>query len=229
MTHTQPTTPEKLRLRSVAWQHFVELLDAHGLRAAARFVGLFLLASGFSWLALYPENAEAAFVAAVTWRDYALPTCAWIFAATFGAPSALRFIRDAVPERAPAGDTIEGMDVEKVIAHLQQHRTFKRDDVERAFGVPRYRYTALVQKLKKLGVLVPGVNNMSVLSDEWTADELRGMFAGCETAAELSAPVRIVRPAGSPPLFRSRALSSESPMETDEKPSGNPCATACAA
>lgn len=228
MTNTQPT-PEKLRLRCVAWQHFVAFLDDHGLRAAARFVMTFAAAASASWIALYPTEARAAAEAAMTWNGYAVPTVAWVFALTFSAAPAWRFMRDAIPERAPTGDTIEGMEVERVIEHLQRFRTFKRDDVERAFGIPRYRYTALVQKLKKLGVLVPGENNMSILSADWNADALRELFAGRETAAELAAPVRIVRPTPPTPLFQRRPLSSETPMETDEKPLGNLCATACAA
>lgn len=216
-------------MRSVVWTHVVEFLDDHGFRAAAKFALTFSVATFASWLALYPEDAQAAASAVVTWNDYAVPTVAWVFALTFAAPPAWRFVRDSMPEPAPAGDTIEGMEVEKVIAHLQAHRTFKRDDVERAFGIPRYRYTALVQKLKKLGVLVPGENNMSVLSADWNATALQELFAGRETAAELVAPVRIVRPAGSPPLFQRRPLSDETPQETAEKPSGSPCATVCAA
>jgi hypothetical protein len=219
----------KKTLFKIIWSHLLELLDEYGFRAAGRTILMAFIAGLLSAAAMYPAELERAFLMAMEWHDGALPRTVWIWIAVFAAPPVWRFMRDAfesVP--APTGDTIEGMDMEKVIAHLTAHRTFKRDDIERAFGIPRYRYTALVKKLKAIGVLIPGDNNMSVLSEEWTPDALRGLFIGRETAAELERPVRIVRPSQSPTPF-TRRIIEQTPMETAGKRTGNACATPCAA
>ncbi len=52
-----------------------------------------------------------------------------------------------------------GASLEKVIAYLMMAGTFKRDDIEREFGVARGTYYEMVGILDKIGIFIRGENN----------------------------------------------------------------------
>jgi hypothetical protein len=206
------------------WNHALRSLDEHGIRSAANKLLLCFLAGVLSSAALYPDDLGRAFNLAMTWHNYAVPKVLWIFGLVFFSPAIVRIVRNWL--KTPAGETIEGIPTTELIDHLFTEGTFKRDDIERKFNVPRYRYTALAKKLKELDVLCSGPrNNETILNPDCTRETLADILAGKMTAGELERPLNIVRPL---PYFARRTIS-ESPMETDVKPVCSPCATVCAA
>lgn len=223
--------PHKSLIR-VLWRKFVEVVDAHSFRDMAKFIILSFVAGLFSSAAL---DGGKLIQSIAEWRNGAVPTIILSIIFVFSFPWFYRTLREAFittcdnidrrrSERAAGayseagdyeeGDTIEGMDTEAVIDHLLKKRTFKRDDIESQFQIPRYRYSALVKKMKEIGVLVGGENNMSVLSEEWNREKLRALFAGKEVAADLEKQVNIVRIPSPTPLFKRRAISCATLEET---------------
>lgn len=207
-------TPEKDTMRSVIWQKMVAAVRDHkaiDLIKGAIYVSVVLIMCSAA-----TDGGNFA-TRLMEWRNGAVPTITMILVSSFYAPRAFKslvgIVQDAYESAQPEeewGDeqTIEGMNTEQVIDHLITRSTFKREEVEARFGVPRYRYSALVKKLKEIGVLVTGENNMSVLnSEEWNRDSLRRLFAGKETAAELEREVRVVRSIPSPTPFERRPVT----------------------
>mgnify|MGYP001236172436 CR=1 FL=1 len=232
-------TPKKL-MRSVLWQKLVAFVEDHSVRTGLKIVGLFFFAGVVSAILTSPEVADLTFSRVMTWRNYTVPVTLWVLFLTFYGRRVYLWLTNSIAshiaftEDVPDEDCmIEGIPVSDLVDHLVKFKTFKRDDIERKFLVPRYRYTALTKKLKELDVLTHGLNNMTVLGPEWNREKLLSLFAGRESADELEKTVNIVRPIPSPtPRFTRRRISEETAEESHVRPyvqpSRNLCETTCA-
>jgi hypothetical protein len=54
------------------------------------------------------------------------------------------------PKKIPTGNTIEGIPTLELLDHLFEHKSFKREDIENKFGIPRNRYGILATKLESI-------------------------------------------------------------------------------
>lgn len=237
----------KKHMTSVLWQKLIGFTEAHSIRSGLKFVGLSFVAGLISAALTSPEATDRYFTLIMEWRNYTVPVTLWVVFLTFYGKRAALFIFGGVADALrPSEDDeeageqdmmLEGIPVTALVDHLVKFKTFKRDDIERKFLVPRYRYTALAKKLKEIGVLTHGQNNMSVLGEEWGREELTALFAGKEGADELEKGINIVRPLPSPVAFSRRRISEETAKESHVQPIVQPmgsrraalCATACAA
>lgn len=235
---------EKKSMVSVVWQKLVAFVEAHSIRKGMKTVALFFIIGIVSAGLTSPEAADLTFSRVMEWRNYTVPVTLWVAFLTFYGKRCIMWAYEGVAASLPVYDDeeveeegdcmIEGIPVTKLVDHLMKFKTFKRDDIEKKFLVPRYRYTALAKKLKELDVLTHGVNNMSVLGPEWDRAKLLDLFAGKESADELEKSVNIVRPLPSPALFSRRRISEETAKESHVQPMVQPtvrpmrelCATA---
>lgn len=238
------TNIEKKRMSSVVWQKLVAFIEAHSVRSMLKFVGLSFVAGLISAALTSPEETDRYVSLIMEWRNYTVPVTLWVvFLTFFGKRMALFIFGGVADVLRPSDDDeevgeqemmLEGIPVAALVDHLVKFKTFKRDDIERKFLVPRYRYTALAKKLKEIGVLTHGQNNMSVLGEEWGRRELTNLFSGKEGADELEREVNIVRPLPSPASFTHRRISQETAKESHVQPIVQPtvrpmrelCATA---
>lgn len=226
------------KMRSVLWRKAVTFTEAHSVRRGLKFLGMAFVAGLLSAIATAPETAEVNFNRIMEWRNYTVPVTLWVVFLTFYGKKVMIWLVDSLARLVPSyeveeveeeGDCmIEGIPVTGLVDHLMKHKTFKRDDIERKFLVPRYRYTALAKKLKELDVLTHGINNMSVLGEEWNREKLLDLFAGKESADELEKSVNIVRPLPSPALFSRRRISEETATESHVQPLAKPMRELCA-
>lgn len=230
------STPRKSMVRTL-WYKLIDCVDRHTFRDIAIFFALLSFASLLS-AAAYDNGKYLTLV--TEWKGGAIPNTVLFFALTFSAPRLYRGVRDALldtlarvgVEEVSDDDEVQPEDVEPIsgipvpelLDYLMRVQTFKRDAVEEKFKVARYKYTALVKKLKESGALVHGVNNQTMLNPEWSRARLAGVLTG------EGEPVNIIRPLPSPTFTRRRI--SETPKETVEKPmcdrEETECATACA-
>lgn len=133
-------------------------------------------------------------------------------------------------------DSVEGIPVSELLNHLFTFKTFKRDDAERIFAMPRNRYQDLANRLDALGIFVRGTNNARELNPELSRQEVAALVRGERCASKLSEIRERVSGFLSPSLpdhipESGEMVSSESDaVETgwrtvplsDLKPSGNP-------
>lgn len=232
----------KKHMTSVLWQKLIGFVEEHSVRSMLKFVGLSFVAGLISAAVTSPEETDRYVSLIMEWRNYTVPMTLWVvFLTFFGKRMALFIFGGVADVLRPSEDDeevgeqemmLEGIPVAALVDHLVKFKTFKRDDIERKFLVPRYRYTALAKKLKEIGVLTHGQNNMSVLGEEWGRAELTALFAGKEGADELEKGVNIVRPLPSPARFTHRRISQETAKESHVQPivqpTRSPCATLCA-
>lgn len=231
------TNTEKITMRGVIWRKLVEWVDDHELDDLGRALVKAFIAGLLSAAVINERLLDHL----LQWRGGTLPLLLWVWAIVYGLPPLVRMLADSMPRRETAeeeieyeeaGDTVEGIPRAALRDHLLRAGTFKLADAERKWSVPRYRYTALVKRLKELEVLTHGANNATVLKEGIKAAELDAILSSGTTAAELERPVRIVRPLPSPtPLFTKKAVSLEETLEetapeTVAKPVRNLCVAA---
>ena len=231
------TSQQKL-MRAVVWQKLVAFVEAHSIRAGLKFVALLTVAGVVSVVITSPEIADMQLSRIMEWRNFTVPVTLWVVLLTFYGKRAVLWLFESIASVMPEdedvepdeeGDCmIEGIPVTKLVDHLIKFKTFKRDDIETKFLVPRYRYTALAKKLKELDVLTHGINNMSVLGAEWDRAKLLALFAGKESADELEKTVNIVRSLPSPAVFSRRLVTQETAKESHVQPYVRPMRELCA-
>ncbi len=98
------------------------------------------------------------------------------------------------PQKIENGHTLEGIPTVELLDHLFQFESFKREDIEKKFWIPRNRYTTLAIKLENIGVLIRGENNARVLSTEYSRADVAAILEQAESAKELKAVFRQVGP-----------------------------------
>lgn len=81
------------------------------------------------------------------------------------------------PQEIENGSTLEGIPVVELLDHLFEKESFKREEVENKFGIPRNRYTTLAIKLENIGVLIRGENNARVLNTEYSRADVAAILA----------------------------------------------------
>lgn len=160
-------------------------------------------------------------IAILSWKNSAIPSAAFSTAIVFASPWLFRICIDTFKscfagKDSDEAETVEGIPTDELLDYLFTVKTFKRDDVEARFKIPRYKYTILSKRLKESGVLTHGINNETVLSSDVTRAFVAGVLTGD------GEPVKIVRPI--PSSFTKREINVN-PMETYAKPMRSLCAT----
>lgn len=230
-----------LSMRSVIWSKLIYIVREYTILDLFKY-SLYLFTI-FLMCSVTVDNGQLV-QRIVDWKNGTIPHTIVILISAYYAP---RFFRLVLSELVTTCESlaevtdfnrscsdspiIEGMDTEEVIEHLITRSTFKREEIEAKFKVPRYRYSALVKKLKELGVLVTGENNMSVFNSEnWNRQRLEELLYGKEMASELKEEVKIVRKIpSSTPLFTQRPVSCATQCATPRAPRVQKTCTPCAA
>jgi len=100
------------------------------------------------------------------------------------------------PQKVATGATIEWIPTLELLDHLFEHQSFKREDIENKFNIPRNRYTLLATKLESIGVLKKGLNNARVLNEEYTRADIASILQNVTSAKDLKQVFRQISPTG---------------------------------
>lgn len=140
---------------------------------------LLLLASIIITVVLtYTDDSIAAFRAILSWENAIITKAVVITLLVFNFSKILALILEwfesllATHTDIRTIDSIDGIPRLELMDHLFTIGTFKRDDVESKWAIPRYRVTAISKKLEDLGVLIRGENNSRILNPEYTRADL---------------------------------------------------------
>lgn len=93
-------------------------------------------------------------------------------------------------------DCIDEVPKSELLDFLFTEKSFKREDVELAFRIPRYKVTDLKKNLERVGVLVRGECNAHILNEDYTRRDIASMIEGVNKSEQLQ------------PLFRKRSNGS---------------------
>lgn len=211
-THT--SSDIETSLTKVLWFKFVQFIEVTPLKTIAKFVGLSFLAGLLSSILRAPDATQTAIYQLMMWNDAIIPTILSSIGIIFYAPKAFLFLFDEFCEFAESftgascesGDTIEGVPVPELIDHLFEKGSFKRDDIESKFGMPRNRYQRLAEKMEALEILTRGENNSRVLNKDMTRAEVIEHLKGKRVAMQLDT-LNIIRPLPHSPTFKQRSIA----------------------
>ena len=187
---------------------------------------LLLLASIILTVVLtYTDDSIEAFRAILSWENAIIAKAIVITLLVFNFSKLLSYVlhmfESLLTTRTDIRtiDSIDGIPRLELMDHLFTIGTFKRDDVEKKWGIPRYRVTLISKKLEDLGVLVRGENNARTLNTEYTRSDLALLLNGFDSMEDVKMLTRKTdsgyshRPSGSEVIermspFVTRPLSS---------------------
>jgi hypothetical protein len=91
-----------------------------------------------------------------------------------------------VPEATePVEDNIEGIPTVELLDHLFTAKSFKVKEATDKFQVPQHRVEEIIKNLKRVGVLVAGPSNSSVLSPEFSRQDVASILKGQASARDI--------------------------------------------
>lgn len=185
---------QRRTVRRIIWGKCLDALEDATLRGILANSALTVGAVGLSAALIFPHEAAEIAKTVIQWQNYAIPKVAGSFAFVFNVQSFVHAFRNMIPEpqEVPSGDTIEGIPTVELLDHLFEFESFKRDDIEKKFGIPRNRFTDLASKLESLKVLVRGENNARILNPEFSRSDVASILGGAERATELKPMFRRV-------------------------------------
>lgn len=201
-------------LARVLYVKFVEFVAEQPLCRVAKFIGLSFLVGVLSSLLTAPDATQTALYEAMHWKNGILTAVVWSVAIVFYSPKVLRLAYSQILElveffsdqSCESDETIEGIPVTELVDHLFEEKSFKREEVESKFGIPRNRYHRLAEKMEEMEILVRGENNSRVLSPDVTRGEVVEHFKGKRVAMDLDT-LRIVRSPTSADSFTTRNIA----------------------
>lgn len=177
-------------VKKILWNKFLDLLENSTFRQIFSTVLLVILSSILTFVLTYTKETVAAINYAAQFNNWIIPKAIWSFIVVFNFRRILELSKSLIPEfpersEEPTGDTIEWIPVIEMLDHLFEFESFKRDDIEKKFKIPRNRFTDLAQKLEDLGVLIRGENNARVLNPEFARSDVALILEWKTSADEL--------------------------------------------
>lgn len=203
-------------IRSILWKKLLDVFEASELSRIFSFFSMAFVSICLGLSLTYPVEAKGIALNLIGLENYIVPKIFLSIALVFSVPILYKTLRNITEElkfraelnkmnslEIPDSSTIEGIPIDELLDHLYTTKTFKRDDIENTFGLPRNRFTKLAKKLDGLGVLTRGENNSRILNEEFTRAELFSLLEGKSSASEI--------PDHSPtPIFDSRTIPQTS-------------------
>jgi len=175
-------------VRGVLWGKCLDVIDEASLHGIAQGI-LGVAAVGSLTVAMYNINLFTdAGKMAITAGDGLLPKVAASAILVLYWRQMMRFAATLRPRQAPIkAPNIDGIPTAELLDHLFTFGTFKRDEIEGKFGVPRNRFDALAKKLDEMGVTVHDrqKNNARVLNPAYSRQDVAAILAGKRTAKDL--------------------------------------------
>lgn len=180
------------------------------------FTGFLLLLASITLTVVltYTDDSLEAFRAILTWENAIIAKAIVVTLFVFNFSRIVSVILTkfefvlASREEIRTIDSIDGIPRLELLDHLFTVGSFKRDDVEKKWGIPRYRVTEISKKLEELGVLTRGENNSRVLNTEFTRSDIATLLGDRESVEDIKMLTRKIdggfshRPSGSEVLQR---------------------------
>lgn len=177
---------------NIITQKITHALEQSSLSSILRASGAFACAVLLSAVMVFPSETIALLLQCATFYQYAPAKIAFCFALVHRRNQIIALYRKykKSSRKRTQGHTIEGIPTVELLDHLFEFESFKRDDIEAKFNIPRHRYTDLAQKLETLGVLQRGPNNSRVLNPEYTRADIAAILHGRNTSGQLAPVLR---------------------------------------
>lgn len=181
-------------IKSIIWSKLLDNLENATFAQISIFVLLCALSFLMTLILTYTEQTVETIMKFVQAYNFLALKSVISFLVVFNFRKILEALKEVPEEKevTATGKTIEWIPVVELLDHLFEFESFKRDDIEEKFGIPRNRFTDLAKKLETLNVLIRGENNSRVLNPEFTRSDIATMLEGKSSTAELKPLNRMI-------------------------------------
>lgn len=197
MNTFNPTYSGHRTIRSIIWSKILDSIESVSLLEIFINFSLWIISGCAAYAAIHPDQAQMIAKAINEWWNYAFAKTFFSFGIIFNLHRIYHIIKILVArhsKKVPAGETLEGIPTVEILDHLFEVQSFKRDDIEKKFWIPRNRFTDLAQKLEDLDVLIRGDNNSRILNPEYSRADIAAILQGAERSGDLNKVFREVKP-----------------------------------
>lgn len=186
----------KRSIKWIIWNKLLDILEDSSFSQISFWLLLFSLSILLTFVLTYTEQTIDFSMKVIQWNNFLPLKAAISFVVIFNFQKIVSTVKKMIPERieAPTGETIEWIPVIEMLDHLFEFESFKRDDIEKKFGIPRNRFTSLAQKLEDIGALVRGENNSRVLNPEFSRSDIASILEWKTKAEDLRRLNRSISP-----------------------------------
>lgn len=176
---------------SIIYSKILQALESSTLSNIFSGFLLLLVACIFTLVSTYTNDALHAMAVILSWENAIILKAVVSVLVVFNASTIFTFVVRTLEGMAPESesvrtiDSIDGIPRVELMDHLFTVGSFKRDDVEQKWKIPRYRVAEISKKLEDLGVLVRGENNARVLNTEFTREDIGVLLDGKSSVGEI--------------------------------------------
>lgn len=187
-------------LISVLYGKLIDYVDDRSMKQIARDFFLSVTSAFVIGLATKPGLT----LSILRWRDGVIPSLVFLLVVAVHGKALVVSLWNLglalVPEtEPPAEDRIEGIPTVELLDWLFTRKSLKVKEATEEFQVPQHRVEEIIKNLKRVGVLIAGPSNSSVLSSEFSRQDVASILKGQASARDIE------------PLFRRQGsiLTSE--------------------
>lgn len=180
---------EEKSLSSVLWYKFLSYLEENSLLSFFCIVCKVLISCVLAASLLDIRAAVEMLVASLKWANFAVPKLflsftlvfswkIWFFWVKNRAISFFSYISVCIRPKM-SGASFYGIPVVELVEYLfSGDGSFRRDDIERRFAIPRNRFDEMAKLLDDYGVFTRGKNNARSLNPVISREALVSMLSG---------------------------------------------------
>lgn len=182
----QPLPPRTVH--GVIWSKVLDALEEVSLGTVGRFTAAVAATVVLTYCLNYAPEAGRLLLHAITFADSIVlkgTVAAALVASHRKIFAAVVAVCTRPTPATPSVPTIDGIPISELLDHLFEHESFKRDEIEAKFGIPRNRSDALGRKFDELGITIRNRFRARILNPELSRQDVAAMLEGKTTAAEL--------------------------------------------
>jgi len=161
-------------MKTIIYKKFLNILEEKSFKQILMSVLLWLWSVILSLILIYTDQTIEILLFIYNYNNFTLPKIIFSFWLIFNYKIIINFWKNVINELKPKieEDKIEGIPTMELIEHLFFEWSFKRDEVEKKFLIPRYKFTILAKKFDELKILIRWENNSRILNPEFSRQQI---------------------------------------------------------
>lgn len=173
----EKSEPVRRTIGSIFWNRFLDHIDDNPVRFLATEVFGFLLAVAVPFTTQYFQGTLSVFWDVMSYKQFMFVQSALVYTVWNYRKTIIALFKQThgVRQTLPVA-TIEGIPTVEILDHLFDNQTFKREEVQKKFGVSRSGYDRLVSILKGAKILVHGPCNAHLFNTEYSREQVAKMI-----------------------------------------------------
>lgn len=172
-------------LTSVMYKKILESLENSSFKEIFKMILIVFATIITTFILTYPKEILQLFEMVFRWNNSILSKAIISFVIFYNFWRIIDFFKSLDISPKNNWENIEWIPTLELIDYIFENKSFKRDEVEQTFGIPRNRFEKLAKKLDELNIIIRWANNARVLNEEFTRQEVYKILEWKSSAEEL--------------------------------------------